>query len=869
MASPFSRNPSAASRWGKHLSELDKQLQILSNADSVNSDDLSDEGFESRIQAGHLIRQSLLEEQHAKDSFRQLNGFSVLLESLEQFTIFQKDAKLQQDRNLDEIKVVDVLFSVLTAALTEHRGNQRFFRTRVDGGGWESLREKLGLIIRASNAIDRCEMSKRIFGCLLACAVDDESVKALFHLVAREKSTDLQPIEPDTHSTDEDIARHDTLRKSLGNRPLLQHPEALVVIFKLWMGMQDASDDTGHSDSIPFCEIRSVIQYIAQSCTHNLISLHGTSFLSDLLPSLLRPQSEPSLLAQFQDLSALLLDLGITRLEDAAFLYRNARLSPSIAELLFRALRASPPSSFFHFDLSLCGFSSIELPDIGRSFPPVAPSNGYTLSLWLYIVQFDSSAHTTLFGAFDSSQACFVLVYLEKDSHNLILQTSITSSRPSVRFKAVSFGERRWYHISIVHRRPKTTSSSRASLFVDGNFIEQVKSNYPLAPPSIKSQPETSNSSAPHRRSNAVQAFLGTPQDLASRLGQGVDLNQWRLASAHLFGDTLSDDLIAVHYELGLRYYGNYQDCLGSFNTYQAAASLKLRHDNLHAGRDQGSDIISAMETGASELLPESKIILALSPYNVLGEDDLESINGAELSGALSKAAARTLKGLSRNGRNALVINGAVPFLNEALINPYGFAVLTGGPDVLVTQQLDDAAWRVGGCTAVLLDILENSNNEASIVRALECVFESVRDNWRNSEAIERDNGFAILGNILANKLETQYSIGNGNGTSSTPDEGNFESLAQFPLRILSVLLKFLGYRADKPEDSVLNNPLAYRVLLVDSDFWRTTPDPVQKLYYDQFSTFGVRSKYRHFNLKRLARMSRWRIPFRCLHHLT
>lgn len=481
---------------------------------------------------------------------------------------------------------------------------------------------------------------------------------------------------------------------------------------------------------------------------------------------------------------------------------------------------------------------------MGTAFPPSGSSNGYTLSLWFQVWKFDPNAHTTLFGAFDSSQTCFMLVYLEKDSQNLILQTSVTSSRPSVRFKSISFREGRWYHVVLAHRRPSTTHSSRVSLFVNGNFVEQVKSNYPLASPTVKAKADNGANTSGHSRRHAVQAFVGTPKDLASRLGQGVVCCQWRLASAYVFNDVLSDDLIAVYYELGPRYFGNYQDCLGSFNTYQAAASLKIRNDNLHSGKAQRSDIILAMETGASELLPEKRIILALSPANVVEADESSPPDAALVPRYLSKAATKITKNLANKGHGYLVVNGAIPAVNDALRHRQGFAVLTGDPATLTLQSLDDATWQIGGCAAVVLDQFDKSTNEKACIRALDCIFESLRDNWRCSEAMERENGFAILATLIARKIESRV-------------EHNIEEEArtEFVLKILTVVLKFLGFRADRPELSVLNNPLAYRVLLVDADFWRVMPTAVQSLYYEQFDAFGLRSKYHVFNGKRLSKM--------------
>lgn len=600
--------------------------------------------------------------------------------------------------------------------------------------------------------------------------------------------------------------------------------------------------------------VPQIINHLAVLSTYNLVALHGTTLLRTVLSYLLDPLNDFST-RDLYNMALKLLDIGVTSLNDAHLLFRNAGSSSLIASLLIQALRMSNCPPYFHFDLFLHGFASIELPRLGREFPPASSSLGYTLLLRFYVVKFDLSVHTTLFGALDSSQTCFVLVYLEKDTHNLILQTSVTSSKPSVRFKSVAFQEGRWYHISLVHRRPRATTSSRASLFIDGEFVEQVKSNYPAPPPTTPSSGSKGGGPTSTHDDRAVQAFLGTPQDLATRVGRGSVASQWRLASVHLIGDVLSDDLIAVYYQLGPRYSGNFQDCLGSFQTYQASAELNLRNENLHPGREEKSDIISAIRSKNSNLLPESKILLSIAPSAILGNWDHYSLEETQPVKTLSTGALKNLRNVIRGGRNIIAINGSIPSINEALLHSSGYAVLTGEPTLVVPQSLDDAAWRVGGCAAVGLATLESAHSRDSIIRALNILFKTIQDSWRNSEAMERESGFGVLANLLAVKLSVEIpkldriTVASANGGKENNEN---ESLSK---HILHLILGFVGYRFEKPEDSVINNPLAYRVLLVDFDIWRSSAPSVQELYYQQFTVFAINSKYHQFNSKRLVRM--------------
>ena len=143
------------------------------------------------------------------------------------------------------------------------------------------------------------------------------------------------------------------------------------------------------------------------------------------------------------------------------------------------------------------------------------------------------------------------------------------------------------------------------------------------------------------------------------------------------------------------------------------------------------------------------------------------------------------------------------------------------------------------------------------MVKALKILFESVQENWRNSEAMERENGFGVLSALLSTKL-SQGKYDDAAWPELPSDLSKTQqSVHSLPLTVLAEILKFVGYRLDKPEDSVINNALAYRILLVDMEFWRGAKPTVQKLYYEQFIVFGSLSKFHHFNTKRLLRMRR------------
>lgn len=692
---------------------------------------------------------------------------------------------------------------MISEALLHHPGNKRFFARRI---GWDSLEQGLAATGLPTEAPDQ------LFGLILAFAMDDATLSSLVVSVKRSLAPSKRAISAPEEERDKLEQIRTKFKGHFGSKDVLVNAEIIPLV----LSFQRAMAQTEGSRVTTVVVLQALLS-IASSSRSNLVAIHSTGILSSILPRIWEksvPETERMVL---RDFALYLIRLGVNHLDDAKYLYREAMTNDSVSSFLLEGFKTPRIPPHIQFDLSLHGYASMELSSLGRSFPPTH-TGGYTFSAWVCIDSFDSTMHTTIFGVFDSTQRCFVLAYIEQDTRKFILQTSVASPRASVRFKSTVFEPGKWYYISLVHRRPRATSSSKAALYIDGEFVEQVKATYPQPPPT---------SSTP------VQVFLGTPSDLSPLIGQGVVSSRWSLGTAHLFEDTLSDDLIAVHYRLGPWYYGNFQDCLGSFQTYEASAALNMRNELIHPGKEEKSDIISAIRSKASAILPEAKVLLSFSAQQVLDDRNDNNIDESQLIKALSKPAAKNLQSLIRGG--AIAINGAVPSVNEALCLSHGVAIMTGEPIVVVPQSLDCAAWTIGGAAAVGLKMVEVARTAKQVCRAVEILFEITRGSWRNSEAMERDNGFAILGHLIRIK-EGRNIVGKD---------------------LLRVILEFVGFKHDAPEESFIINPLAYRILLVDFDMWKKADLETQKGYFAQFVTFCNGSKYHHFNSKRLFRMSK------------
>lgn len=768
-----------------------------------------------------------------RDSFRRARGFQVLCHCLGQLASLL-DEKISTEELRESIQILSQILFVLEAALTHHTANTRYFRTKLSEDGWPALFKHLrGLQNTLVTAQKDDVLPEQYYGVLYAAAVGDESLVSVYSSAAR---TCLGGSHVWTPKDVDVVTLH--ILALLDDVSDISVPELLPVIVKLWRNYPFTSERKLQTINIA---IPVSLKLALSTSRRNVVRSHAAGLLNSVLPLLFSSQRAPMERLLFQDVALLLCEQGLTSLDDTRILYVKAAASLEGASFLLRAAKLSRQPASIQFDLSRNGVSSIELPTLRRSFPPV-DADGYSVSLWLRVDRFDPAVHTTFFGVYDKSHTCFVLVYLDRETRHLVLQTSVKGSKPSVRFKSTTFESELWYHICIVHRRPKTISSSKASLFVNGKFMEQMKVNYPLMVPSDRAVNKPQ-----------IQSFLGTPQDLAPSI-DGVYSSVWSLASAVLFQTTLTEDLVAVIFALGSKYHGNFQDCLGSFNTYAASAALSLRNETLYANHETKSTLSIVTKHRGADALAEREILLNISPTSVLDNDDRNHIDESQLIRSLSRRAAKNLRSYIQED-NSVAINGAVPAVNDALIQPNGVAMFVDGPIATVPQSLDDMAWRLGGCVPICLGLVAHARTTEEVALTVEILCATIKDSWRNSEVAERNNLYSILSMILKDKMLNSpvselasKSVLPAIPTSVLDRNG-------LALRLLELILCFVGYDLTEPTESIINNALAYKVLLIDCTVWKHSCPEVQALYFRQFVVLARHSKYTSYNLKRLNRM--------------
>ncbi|KAI0476465.1 hypothetical protein GGR56DRAFT_666056 [Xylariaceae sp. FL0804] len=858
---------STSASAGPPTSKATEVLQRL--LDGVASSLAAPEGASGYPSPERLVAQLRLVQQHlsatpppssVQDDFRHLRGFQRLFDVLRSFSGFYNPQKRGYTERRSFFDLLEALLSTLSAAFRAHPGNRRYFRTRVDGGGWEALEQIIASIGLGGSDSDLWT-SCALFGQLFAFAMNDAALDRLCRDTAPWPATSEQvavgpavaPSSPSPSADTEALSRDKTaqleaaIEVAIGPKSVLHHPEVIRTVVGFWESVPRSPSAAENWASLLVLKMLSAI---VRASNMNLCQVHETRVLSRFLILAFDRKSTVNDAERIVilELCQYLMAYGINHLMDAQRLLLNPSIDSADFCLDIMDKHSNPP--FVQFDLSLHGHSSIELPNLGRQFPPQS-SAGYTFTAWIRVDEFDPKSHTTVFGVFDSSQSCFLLAYLEKDTRNFILQTSVTSQRPSVRFKTFAFKEKRWYHIAVLHRRPKTMTASKASLYVDGEFVEQMRASYPALPPVSNTASTESFASFTSNSSKTlpVQAFLGTPRELSTHIGAGLVNSKWSLASAHLFDDVLSEDFLAVPSRLGVQYQGNFQDCLGGFQTYAASAALGLRNDLVQTGREE-SDIMKVIRDKASLLLPEQHVLLSMMPSAVFRER--EHFGETQLFRSLSRGPAQTLVQMVLKNGTGVAINTAQPSINDALLRSNGVAILAGNPIIATPQFFDDALWRLAGFTPLALKLIDRASSAEALVRAVEMVFRCINSSWRNSEAMEKDGGYAILGILLRIKL----GFANPQAESVT-ERLSLQSIERDKLsfQILSLVLGFVGYKHSDPIESVIINPLAYRILLLDFDGWRKCAPIVQELYYKQFVTFAVMSKYHQHNNRRLLRM--------------
>lgn len=583
------------------------------------------------------------------------------------------------------------------------------------------------------------------------------------------------------------------------------------------------------------------------------VALRRKDCFDALLQVVLEAPDDGEICQSLTSFGGRLLDLGFELVDEARRFIVAATTSTTARTLLYSSATStcSPQTStcsppVFTFDLAQYGHASLEFSELTQPFPGIDGAQGYTVMFWMRIDRFDDACHTTLFGACDPSHTCFLLLYLDRKHHSLILQTSVTSSQPSVRFREVKFEQHMLYHVALVHRRSRQEGPGKALLYVNGILREQARCPLPKDPESMpagKGDPLQ----AP---TTPVRAFFGTPRDLSPSPQPQTLHSKWSLASGHLINDTLTEDLVYMHHKLGPTYRGNLQDSLGSFLTYQASTMVNLRDEQQRQDDGTPSILSEIFKSPGKPLSLETLFVLSLSP----------AFAGRALSvphpqtETFSVSHPGPSSGL--NPADLLVLNAAVPSKKRALEKRAGTGTCQGGVMLQNNLSVQDCSWRLAGSIPVALHFVATAKTIQGLIDATLFFFRMCTSDWRNSEATERSSGFGVLSWLLQQKV---LPTGQRDALTSDRFIANIsiaeDEIASQSLALLDVIVHASTAGSGSGEEAIVINPLAYRMLVIDNELWQHTGAQTQVMLYSHLLTLTCRSKHRDFNIRRLLRM--------------
>ena len=684
---------------------------IVTITDLLSPNDPSVETLSKLTEAIARLKGVLSSKPDVAGSFAESGGFESLLKALETATAVKPDTdtEIQTDdatvvpnasisdiddngdeKNQLQKEALQLTFSAISQALTSTSKSKEFFQ-QIDGY------KQVETILRSSHVFSEMGSRDYVFGTLFAAATNDFSHCHVFSSMRWHLNSD----ELNDKERIDRIAFK--IQATFEFTEHLPNPEFISVIISLLPEIKP-DEDLG----LAVCD---ALQVIVNANRTNQIAFFASNTFSDLIDKVVLKSStwaadnlSDEQIDMSEDLIFALSPLGLphhlaSSVVSTAVERTDSANEPNLLPVLQQFATQSRLPSHFHFDMQPNGHAALTFLSLTPPFPPMS-TPGYTLSMWLRIEKFDPEMHLTLFGAFDSTQKCFCMAYIEQDTHKLVLQTSL---RSSVRFKLFEFTQGRWYHIVITHRRPRTTTSARAFLFVDGSLVDQVKCSYPMTP-----------------AGKIVQAFFGTPPTFAS--ANTKPILQWSLSQAHLWADLLPEDLIEIIFQLGPRYHGNFQDSLGQFQTYDASTALNIRLASMGGSKAEKSILMAAIRGKGGVFALESKLLLSISPLAMIGRGDVK-----------------------------FILNSGIPRVADALALENGTGTSVGTVVPVLPQSLDDMIWNLGGC-AIGLRIVEKATTAEELLGAVKVLFETIRLSWRNSEDMERCHGYEILAYLLKGK---------------------------------------------------------------------------------------------------------------------
>eukprot|EP00002_Diphylleia_rotans_P002696 TRINITY_DN11707_c0_g1_i5.p1 TRINITY_DN11707_c0_g1~~TRINITY_DN11707_c0_g1_i5.p1 ORF type:complete len:2690 (-),score=406.88 TRINITY_DN11707_c0_g1_i5:1272-9341(-) len=364
------------------------------------------------------------------------------------------------------------------------------------------------------------------------------------------------------------------------------------------------------------------------------------------------------------------------------------------------------PLSFYRQFLRLTQISSVIPPFLyfeekssqnGRVHVPLSIekgslfANGLTFSMWFRVEKYEGQNKpiTLVRFIFETKKAS---IQLQFNGGHL---EYVTSSPETSRFQYL-FQANAWYHIAIVHSRPKLQAST-LNLFVNGVEQESQKMNFPGVLDSRVSFSMGSN------QEKSLIDFVDSP---TSKIA-------WFAGPSYLFDEGLAKDSIMDLYSLGPSYSYGFRGDLSVHRTLETLTTTGQR--------------VQFLDTGSQ--LSNDKLLLGLSA---------------------SHQAMSLVDGTSYSSGRVVLKNIA------AASGQHGNIDIEGQVSLIWTQSIADIIRRIGGVSC-FMSLIERSSSYEYMNILLEILATIIRLNAKNGMEMDRIGGYEILSSILKSKQQMIY----------------------------------------------------------------------------------------------------------------
>ena len=466
---------------------------------------------------------------------------------------------------------------------------------------------------------------------------------------------------------------------------------------------------------------------------------------------------------------------------------------------------------FIKFDMTRHPFyGSLTVPSLkGRAWPP---SHGYSVSMWILVTSFGSE-HAPLrlyrFASADSKSVTDAFIY----NGRLCIQTGGKKPVPMDQF---TFKTGQWYHLVVCHSRGRIQSSS-VRVFVNGVKVDSGKVPYPVS----------SNEN--------VQLIFGTEERFMERTSI-----KWRLVSAAVIEECLSNDAIVNLYSTGPRMAGLVG--IGSqkpsiFDVTEKYASMLPQDVDMRLDEGGHMEIVahdSGDMNGTAPLLPAvlpfEKVMCFLHVSNF-------GVVHSSLSDARRKVVAKTSTirchsltrmelELPEDDRSPLDGEMTVVICSSGYADIMS-ARLLGACDVFLPLKLADALRRVGGVKR-LFTLIESCENSTVLAKVLLLLHAMLKESPKNCLEMEQLNGYQLVSGILNERMV---------------DQG-----------VVDILFALMGL-TEKCIAGTISNCRAFEAFVTNSRLWTQLDLPLQSYLFQGLVTTITNNEQRVENMQILREL--------------